>query len=368
MKDKLIFLPGLNGLRAIAAIAVVISHTTLAMKSFALDWSPFGITSSGTPKGYLLASYGVTIFFVLSGFLITYLLMLEKEIKEINVRSFYFRRIFRIWPLYYLYLGLVLFVIIVINKQNVNLNSLIYYIFFTANIPFIFNFALPYLDHLWSIGVEEQFYFFWPWLIKKINNIIPFVIVLIIIFNLSRIMIWILFPKSYLAIFSIVNRFDCMMIGGIAGMLFYKKNIFFLNFFDNKMTQYLALIILLLLVLNKFHTNAIIDTFIISVVSVAIIVGQINVKNRLINLNHAVFDFFGKISFGIYVYHPLIIFLLSKFIKNLSLNKAFKIVFVYTIVLGFTFLIAYLSYVFYEKKFIKLKNKFATIKSKSSRF
>lgn len=104
MKDKIIFLPGLNGLRAIAAIAVVISHITLIFSTFGSDFKLFGSDDKGNPNAYLLASYGVTIFFVLSGFLITYLLILEKEKKPINIKSFYIRRILRIWPLYYFYL------------------------------------------------------------------------------------------------------------------------------------------------------------------------------------------------------------------------------------------------------------------------
>ena len=368
MKDKVVFLPGLNGLRAIAAIAVVISHTTLAMKSFGLNWSPFGTNPNGSPKGYLLASYGVTIFFVLSGFLITYLLMLEKEKKEINIKAFYVRRILRIWPLYYLYIALVLVTILVVKSGNVNWNSLVYYIFFTANIPFIFNFAIPYLDHLWSIGVEEQFYLFWPWLIRKIKkNVVQFLIAIILIFNLIRVVLWFFFPGSFSAIFSIVNRFDCMMIGGVGAILYFNKSKIFLTFFDNKKAQFIAVLILMLLVINKFHTNAIVDTFIVSIVSLTIIVGQINTKNRLVNLNHSVFDFFGKISFGIYIYHPLIIFYLSKFIKNLNLKEGYKIGLVYAMVLFITVLIAYLSYTLYELRFIKLKNKFAVIKSKSSK-
>ena len=55
MKDKVVFLPGLNGLRAIAAIAVVISHTTLAIQSFGVNFSLFGNDAEGKPKGYLLA-------------------------------------------------------------------------------------------------------------------------------------------------------------------------------------------------------------------------------------------------------------------------------------------------------------------------
>ena len=85
MKNKTLFLPGLNGLRAIASLAVVFTHTTLGLNAFNLNSHILGTGRGGVPQGYRLAEYGVTIFFVLSGFLITYLLQIEKEKQEIDV-------------------------------------------------------------------------------------------------------------------------------------------------------------------------------------------------------------------------------------------------------------------------------------------
>jgi peptidoglycan/LPS O-acetylase OafA/YrhL len=97
-----IYLPGLNGIRAIAALAVVVSHTTLHLGLFGLDPHLFG-NGDGRPRTLDMAGFGVTMFFALSGFLITYLLCREKEIAQVNVKKFYARRILRIWPLYYAY-------------------------------------------------------------------------------------------------------------------------------------------------------------------------------------------------------------------------------------------------------------------------
>jgi peptidoglycan/LPS O-acetylase OafA/YrhL len=369
MKDKVVFFSGLNGLRAIAALAVVISHTTLAFAKFGLNPFLFGKTERGGPKGYLLASYGVTVFFVLSGFLITYLLFLEKSKSKINIKSFYLRRILRIWPLYYLYLILVLFSIFFFNNQIVSFSTLLYYVFFSANIPFVLNLALPHLDHLWSIGVEEQFYLFWPWMIKKIKpHLLNVLLVLVLLQNFIRVALWYFYPNSLWAIFSIVNRFDCMMIGGIGAVLYYNKNNFFLKIIDNKFSQSVALFILILLMLNKFHINAIVDTFLISLVALTIIIGQINIKNRIINLNHAIFDFFGKISFGIYVYHPLIIFYFTMIYKNLTIDGLLKYFIVYGSIIITTILISYFSYHYYETRFIKLKKRFTSVKSSNTKY
>jgi peptidoglycan/LPS O-acetylase OafA/YrhL len=87
--QKALYLPGVNGIRALAAIGVVLSHISGALKDFGLKSTLFGTNLDGSPKVYLLASYGVCMFFVLSGFLITYLLQLESGSQEINIKKFY---------------------------------------------------------------------------------------------------------------------------------------------------------------------------------------------------------------------------------------------------------------------------------------
>jgi peptidoglycan/LPS O-acetylase OafA/YrhL len=94
-----IYFQGLDGLRAIAAILVVIGHIELVKKSFNL----VNLQDGGGPFYLYLGGHAVTFFFVLSGFLITYLLIKEKENNNsISIKSFYWKRILRIWPVYYL--------------------------------------------------------------------------------------------------------------------------------------------------------------------------------------------------------------------------------------------------------------------------
>src|ERR671912_1560048 len=104
MKSTL-FLPGLNGIRFIAAFLVILDHLEL-YKSY------FGFKTFW-PNTYSshLGSLGVTIFFVLSGFLITYLLLQERTTTGISIRNFYTRRILRIWPLYYLLIFISFFLV-----------------------------------------------------------------------------------------------------------------------------------------------------------------------------------------------------------------------------------------------------------------
>ncbi len=110
------------------------------------------------------------MFFALSGFLITYLLLLEKQKQSIDVRNFYIRRVLRIHPLYYTYLAITLVVILAFGMKY-STTALLFYIFLAANIPFITNTTLPFLAGYWSLAVEEQFYLFYPWIVKWIDKL-----------------------------------------------------------------------------------------------------------------------------------------------------------------------------------------------------
>ncbi|MES1218996.1 MAG: acyltransferase, partial [Bacteroidota bacterium] len=212
-----VHLKGLNGLRAIAALAVVVSHTLLFSKQFGLSKS----------TGVDLAGFGVSIFFSLSGFLITYLLLLEKDrFTTINIKAFYIRRILRIWPLYYFYLFLSVIMILIFHLGDLP-GSLIYYIVLCANIPFIAGTELPLIGHYWSLGVEEQFYLFWPWIVKKTTRLIKVLLIFISIFLVLKIGLRLLHIKTgllwpYLIIH--VSRFECMAIGALGAVFFFKQN------------------------------------------------------------------------------------------------------------------------------------------------
>ena len=197
MPKSAIYLPGLNGLRAMAAVSVVLSHTIHALGQFKLNPFLLGTNNDGGTQGLLLAGFGVSIFFALSGFLITYLLLIEKEQAGIDIKKFYVRRILRIWPLYYVYLLLALITIISLNLYF-NRTALLLYVFYSANIPFILGITLPFLVHYWSLGVEEQFYLFWPWIIKKVNmNLQTVILFLIVVLIACKLIFHFRYPGSF---------------------------------------------------------------------------------------------------------------------------------------------------------------------------
>lgn len=369
MKQRTVYFPGLNGLRAISAIAVVVSHITQQLKDFHLNPYIFGTLPNGDPKGLILADYGVSVFFVLSGFLITYLLQAEKDIQPINIKKFYIRRILRIWPLYYLYLFLFI-ITMVIAKVHLNIKAIFLYIFYAANIPVILRIQMPFIAHYWSLGVEEQFYAFWPWFNKKINKHIESIIITLIICIIGTKIclhyffpIHFIYPNVLLETVIHITRFHCMMIGALGAILYKRNNKVFLKIIDNKVLQSICWFIILLAAVNNFHVANVIDNEIISVVALILIIGQIRIKNRILNLEKNIFDFLGKISYGIYVIHPLLIFLFSKILGRLNIEAFAKYLIVYTVIIGMTILLAYLSYTYFEKYFLTLKKNYTVVKS-----
>ncbi|NTW98979.1 MAG: acyltransferase, partial [Geobacteraceae bacterium] len=190
METKKVYFPNLNGVRFIAALMVIIQHTEEAKIKIGFPTS--------FRKESELGEIGVTLFFVLSGFLITYLLQSEKlSSGTISLQNFYTRRILRIWPLYFLIILLGFWIIpdfipVLWDKTSgANLSShfsdhLLLDIFFMPNAAIILFPPILYVSQIWSIGVEEQFYLLWPLLMKYFGNPLKPLIVLIVLFIGAR--------------------------------------------------------------------------------------------------------------------------------------------------------------------------------------
>lgn len=357
---------GLNGLRAIAALAVVFGHTAQDLPYFGLRELYFGRYANGEKQLFFLTQYSVTIFFALSGFLITYLLLEEKKkTGTISIRHFYIRRILRIWPLYYFYLALSL---ISLWLFDIPFNGALlpFYIFLTANIPFILKTPIRFITHYWSLGVEEQFYAWWPWVMKVSGKVLRNTFLCFMILLLAKLSarVWdIRFNDGHVSLFYETlhtTKFDCMLIGALGAILYFRKNSLFLSLTDNYAAQLISWIIIVLISFNKFQVVSVLNHEIVSFVTVTIIIGQIGIRRRIINLENRVMDFIGKISYGIYIYHVLVIFYLSRFIHAGS--GAFGwFLFVFVSVMAISILISWYSYHYFEKRFLLLKQKFTAV-------
>ena len=162
--------PELDVLRFFAFLCVFLTHgVSVNIKSGVLDHH----RALGKAIMFLDAagSYGLPLFFFLSAFLITTLLLLEKgKTGQVHLRNFYVRRILRIWPLYFGFLTLAFAAGLIWRQYHFNAQGLLAFFLLSGNWYVIVAGATPdTINFLWSISVEEQFYLLWPTMVRKLS-------------------------------------------------------------------------------------------------------------------------------------------------------------------------------------------------------
>lgn len=385
MKSKL---NNLHAIRAIAALGVFIHH----VEEFKKHSQIFSI---GDYKGIsALGGTSVTAFFALSGFLITYLLIKEKEAnKTIHIRFFYLRRMLRIWPLYFL--TLIIYKIIlpelpfdILESLQNNIITLQYESITNISLPawlewLLLIFLLPHIllslgvvfnpAHVWSIGVEEFFYIFWPWVILLSSHYIKIFFKILISYLLllySSLMFLMYLSNStssdniFLSIakftfsFFYFERISCMSIGAIAAYIFLFKKNTILKKIQSAWIFIPSMVTLSYMILNGV-VYPIITNEIYSVLFTILILNLTSNSYSIFKLvNNKLLIFLGDISYGIYMFNPLTILITIELFYKLNLNKNSFIdsyLIFYLISLLATILISYLSYRFIEKPFLNFK-------------
>jgi peptidoglycan/LPS O-acetylase OafA/YrhL len=358
--DKSIYFPGLNGIRAIAALIVVIWHTDQFARLFQLE--KIGYHENG------MAGNAVDMFFVLSGFLITYLLLVEKEkTGTIDLKKFYMRRILRIWPLYYfaLIVSVLLIYFNIIPEIEQFSDSILLYLFFMANVAYVLGFAISSITPLWSVGVEEQFYLIWPHIVKRTTKYIRVFLFFCIIFILLKISIYLIFtPSSKIFMFMSYTRIDIMGMGAVGAYLVY-SNSKWLKIIYRKEIQILAWLALCISVFyHPLHVISFADKEINAIIYFILILNVSTNKETLVTLENKFMNYLGKVSYGIYVYHMIVIYVISSMLLSFQIELSPFVIYPGIVLL--TIGISALSYKYFETPFLKLKRKHTLINSSNS--
>lgn len=153
-------IPSLDGLRALSILLVIVLHTLLRHSLYKFIPFPLRLLGNG--------ALGVFIFFVISGYLITTLLLREQQATSaISLRSFYLRRAFRILPPLYAYLLFLAILGVTGHLPGMNLRELLTALTLTRN--YAHNVGLWAMEHLWSLCIEEQFYLLWPSFARRLT-------------------------------------------------------------------------------------------------------------------------------------------------------------------------------------------------------
>lgn len=363
---------GLNSLRFFAAFLVLMHHSETIRKKNGLenfDW--LGLFKNG--------SNAVTFFFVLSGFLITYLLLKETNQRgTISIKKFYIKRLLRIWPLYFL-----LFIIgVLVMPQLFDLLNVhyvmpykfsqvwYYFVFFLPGLV-TFYFGHHILEPLWSIGVEEVFYLIWAPIFKFFKGKILTVLLSIIFIKIVLMLSALFVIKSELFNY-IVNTFsfEAMAIGGLGAYFIFNRRRPLSNLFIYKKSiqilVYLTFICFLIfnlnidnIVWNSIFKTPIFSQILLDFMFLYLIVGVSLLDNSVIKLRSKYLSFLGEISYGIYMYHMVIIYAIVLFLKKylLMLNSITGSLIYYFILTASVILVATISKIVFENYFLNLKAK-----------
>lgn len=338
------YLPGLDGLRAISIIIVIISHFLFP-----------------TPSGvYFNGAIGVNIFFVISGFLITTLLLKEKvKYGKVSFKKFFIRRALRIVPVAYLYL-LVLMLLNNPLKLSITTESFITAFLYLKNFPIAGEW---YTGHYWTLSVEEQFYIIFPFfIIFKVNKFAILSMVLVVVipivsfFAFNNIGVFqsnlIVHKVTYLIIHIFGRGTECIIVGALYAVLVFKRVLVIEKLKGNRYTS-LLLFILGLFILSKpsflyvQHLSEIVFPLIVGYV----ILLNLRDKNlfRYI-LDNQIMIKIGLLSYSLYIWQQL--FTGSQAFNLFPFSDTFPVKFLLLLIISF------LSYNYYEKFFLKFKSKF----------
>jgi peptidoglycan/LPS O-acetylase OafA/YrhL len=367
-KDTKVFFPNLDGLRFIAFFVVFMAHSFYT-EIEAIKSDKVYVSVKDTAH---LGIFGVNFFFVLSGFLITYLLLNEEFVRgKIDVPSFYMRRILRIWPLYFavVFVGFVVFPQIrgLMGEPYKETGKVLYFLLFINNFDKVPVSAV--LGVLWSIAIEEQFYLFWPLLFRFLPQkfrryIFPLIVVTSFIFRLLNI------NNQEVIYFHTLSCITDMAIGGWGAYLVnYRPGWKIrLQFLPKKVIVFVYILgLTLLFARGHWKVNDILNAserLIYSAFFLFVILEQNFAKHSFYKMsNFKSITKLGLYTYGLYVLHVIGIQITNNIFRKLSLNNSlWKVLILETSVsLLISIGIAFVSYHLYEKHFLRLKLKFSHV-------
>lgn len=347
-------IPSLNGWRAIAVTLVILGHLKLTQPNNSIIYKILDFLID--------PGFGVRIFFVLSGFLITTLLIKEKhKTGKINIRNFFIRRFLRIAPVLWLYL-----IVIAILNQLFRFNLTLLH--FLGPLLYVNNFnffpGIWLVGHTWSLAVEEQFYLIWPFLFKYAKNILYIGLFFILITPIIIIVTYFKPQSSTILLAPFFKPAAAIFTGAVLAFI-WSKNFYQINI--NKYLKRFAFYLLILMALlisilrHYFIFGTVLspggDTLLNPIICYLIVFSILTERHTPVYkiLNHPMVIKIGILSYSIYIWQQLFIIPKGMF-SNWGQYFAFP---VNILVIA---IVAWLSHHYFEQPFLKLKYKFSAIK------
>ena len=361
----------LNSLRFIGFIGIFFGHVFFSNSPEIINSKLYATLFS---YGKILGFISIDSFFVLSSFLITWKALEEiKFTSNFQFKNFLIRRSLRIWPLYFLivFIGfLIEYLKSIYFLEPEKLPSLWNFVLFILNYNIIengYNF-LFFMVFMWSISVEEQFYVFWAitikWFNKYLFGISFFIIFLSLVFRIY-------FINDSLSLnFHTASALGNFGIGALTAILAFKNPNFLnkLQSLNRKTILFFYSIIFIFFikmpVLLEYDFFIVIQRVLFSIFFSFIILEQTYCDQSIVKVSRIkYFNFFGKISYGLYCYHGIMITTVLQISGFLSESLLNSLILFPVFILVSTLLISHFSYRLYESKFLNFKSKFSFLSS-----
>jgi peptidoglycan/LPS O-acetylase OafA/YrhL len=295
----------LDGWRGIAILAVMVDHAATYTR-----YNDLLLTNLG--------SFGVDIFFVLSGYIITLRFLEErKKTSTLSLPEFYARRAFRILPLVIVYLSTLCIFSLFVNLEDFHSKEILGSLFFFRNYQYASNPSGIYTTHFWSLSIEEHFYLLWPSLLLWLGNRRALWLTIAGAFScavwrayyLAHSGSWLgqLFPGVAGVLWRTDTRFDGLLLGSATAIVLSlpsARNFIFRNF--PKETPLMAG---LLIILNLVRTTGMPTSSTYLLVCLAL-ASTLVIEEGLVHkwLNLRVLVWIGTISYSIYVWQQMFFF------------------------------------------------------------
>jgi len=374
MKQQSVFFPNLDGLRFFSFFVVFLSHSFVSSEPDIVQSAWYQVVK-GSVASY--SAMGVSFFFVLSGFLISYLLLLEKENNGgINVPYFYLRRVLRIWPVYYVIVifGFFIFPFIkgYMGQSAHETASLRLCATFLNNFNNIKN-GVPdasCLAVLWSVAIEEQFYLVWPLLLFKTPKKY-YLAVMSGVVGISTLFRMLSYKTTNIDEHTLGVITD-MAMGGIgAYLMIYNQRP--KRAVENLPRAFLAvlyaIVVALMCVKDLLYYNTavwILNRLLMSTVFITIILEQNFCRQSLFKVSSlGLVSRLGKYTYGLYCYHMIAILAVSTLLGKFALNHHSWQIWLLELPLSLLLSvgISYISYHYFERFFLALKDRFVIVRS-----
>ena len=362
--------PELDVLRFFAFLMVFCHHALPHDPAF---WVKLGVPSflariiSGVGA---TGAFGVSVFFVLSSYLITELLLREKDlIGTLDVRSFYIRRILRIWPLYFAFLALAVVLQWVVPGQQVTWRAGLWFSLLAGNWFIVFHgFPSSVIFPLWSVSIEEQFYITWPTVVRRVREFGMLIIAggLLVIATASRIYLGMHHAGESDVWCNTFVQLDPIAIGIIMAVLLRGEIPRFSRAARVALlaggATGLALGAMYFGIKNDPLTTA---RIVLGYPSVAIggALLLLSVLRNRKSASNRILVYLGRISYGLYVFHVLGLLISDRIVSDQTaslLRYSFRV----SVALAATILMAAISFRWLETPFLSLKQRFTHVLSR----